>query len=77
MGQDRGHGGEEVVGDPSWDSVPEAVHVFAGAGVAGEQVGPLGEYGEEKLLGDGVAEKRSDASAGGGKAFHQGESSLA
>ena len=54
-GQDGSRGGEECVGGPSLDPVPEAVHALAAAGVGGEEVGHIGEYGEGKALGDAMA----------------------
>ena len=46
--------------------MPEAVHAAEGAGVGGEEIRPIGEYGEKEALGDGMAEKMSDDSTGGG-----------
>jgi len=60
-GSHDGRDGEECIGGPSLDAMPEAIHRFEGAGVWGKEVGPLGKYGEEGTLGDVVAEKRSDA----------------
>jgi len=65
-GQDGGRGREAGVGGPSLDSVLEAVHALNGAGVAGEEVGPSGEYGKEKAFGNAVAKKKSDAGTGEG-----------
>jgi len=56
--------------------VPEAVHTLEGTGVGGEKVGPIGEYGEEKALGDAVAQKWPDASTGRGWSFDEGEGGL-
>ena len=56
--------------------MPEAVHTLEGTGVGGEKVGPIGEYGEEKALGDAVAQKWPDASTGRGWSFDEGEGGL-
>ena len=37
------------------NSVPETVHASEGSGVGGKVVGSMGEYEEEKALGDTVA----------------------
>ena len=65
-GQDRSRGGEEGVGGPSLDPVPEALHASHGVGVMCNEVGLVGGYVEETALPDMMAEKMSDTSAGGG-----------
>jgi len=44
-----------IIGCPSLDPVPEAVHASEGVRVRGEEIGAVGEYGEQEALGDVVA----------------------
>ena len=55
VGKNGGGCGEEVVRCPSRDPVPEAFYGPEHRGVLGEQVCPVGEYGEEEAVGDAVA----------------------
>ena len=55
VGEDAGRRGKEIVRCRSLDPVPEAVHASERSGVRGEEVGTIGEYGEEEALGDAVA----------------------
>jgi len=58
---DRPHGRvwkwalKKIVCCPSLDSVPEAVHASERRGVWSEEVGPIGENGEEEAVGNTVA----------------------
>jgi len=70
---DRGQSGEKVIPCPSFDPVPEAVHVSECSVVWGEEVGSVGEYGQEEAVGNAVAEEGSDASPWGGEGFAKGE----
>ena len=45
--QDGARGRERIIGCPSLDSVPEAVHAPEHGVVRGEEVGSVCEYGEE------------------------------
>ena len=75
-GQDGGGSGEEVVRGPSLDPVPEAVHASERSVVRGEEVGSVGECGEEEAAGNAVTEERSDASPSGGEVFDESEDGL-
>ena len=75
-GQDGGRGGEKVIRDPSLDLVPEAVHASECSVVWGEEVGTVGEYGEEEAIGNTMAEERSDSGPWGGEVFDEGEDGL-
>jgi len=74
--QDEGGGGEKVVRGPSLDPVPGAVHTSERSVIWGEEVGSVGEYGEEKTVGNAMAKERSDAGPWGGEAFDKGENGL-
>jgi len=75
-GKDGGGGGEQVVRGPSLDPVPEAVHASERGVVWGEEVRPIGEYGEEEAAGDAVAKEGPDAGSWGEEAFDEGQDSL-
>jgi len=75
-GKDRGGGGEKIVCSPPLDPVPEAVDASERSIVRGEEVGSVGEYGEEEAFGNTVAEEGSDACSWGGEAFDKGEDGL-
>ena len=54
-GQDGGRGGTEGLGGLSLDTMPRAIHASKSIGDGEEYVSPIGEYLEEKALGNVVA----------------------
>jgi len=54
-GQDGGRGGIAGVGGLSLDTMPRAIHASKSIRDGEEYVGPIGDYLEEKALGDVVA----------------------
>jgi len=56
--------------------VPETVHAPERSIVGDEEVGAVGEYGDEEAVGNAVAEEESDAGSWGGKSFDEGEDGL-
>jgi len=56
--------------------VTEGIDASERSVVRGEEVCPVGEYGEEEAAGDAVAEERSDAGPWGGEAFDEGQNGL-
>jgi len=74
--QDRGGGGVKVVGYPSLDPVPEAVHASKRSVGRSEEVGAICEYGAEETGSDAVAQKGTRACPWGGESLDEGEDSL-
>jgi len=56
--------------------MPEAVHVSEGVGVRGPEVGTVGKYGEEKGIGDAVAQRGSPTCHSVGQLFDGGDDGL-